>query len=301
MIDLHLHSTCSDGLFTINEILHMASEIGCEIISLVDHNTCAAYKCIQDNVGVYKGKIISGCEFNTYVLGIPVELLGYDFDVNTMHNFIKKMYPFTQDQIHKIQLELFAKKCKKNSVKINEEILFEESSPLSSSSMFDSIHCYPQNSRFFKSIEDFEDRKNFYRKYLSDPNSTFYCNLEQIYPSSFEIINAIKSCNGKVFIPHIYEYKNNAMSILEYFTRNYEIDGIEAYYSKFSIKQRKMITMYADSHGLLKSGGSDFHHGKTIHIGTGKGDLNISVKMLGKWVLNARDYNAVWEKGILYE
>lgn len=293
MIDLHIHSTCSDGLFTVNEILSIASKIRCEMISFVDHNTCMAYKYIQDNMGIYKGKIISGCEFNTYVIGIPIELLGYDFDVNVMNSFIKKMYPFNQKQIHKYQLELFVKKCQKNSIEIDEELLFRESSPLNSSSMFDSVHCYPTNSCFFKTVEDFEDKKSFYRKYVSDPNSPFYCSLEQIYPSPAEIINAIKLCNGKVFIPHIYEYEDNAIDIFEYLINNYEIDGMEVYYSKFSIKQREMLAKYADNYGLLKSGGSDFHHGKTINLGTGKGDLNISVNMLGKWVINASDYNRV--------
>ena len=43
MIDLHMHTTYSDGTDTVRELLKKAEGIGLEIISITDHNTCKAY------------------------------------------------------------------------------------------------------------------------------------------------------------------------------------------------------------------------------------------------------------------
>lgn len=47
MIDLHIHSNFSDGVYSVDEILEIAQKIGCTIISIVDHNTCEAYEYLK--------------------------------------------------------------------------------------------------------------------------------------------------------------------------------------------------------------------------------------------------------------
>ena len=43
MIDLHMHTTYSDGTDTVKELLEKAEFLGLEVISITDHNTCKAY------------------------------------------------------------------------------------------------------------------------------------------------------------------------------------------------------------------------------------------------------------------
>ena len=46
MIDLHVHTTCSDGQLTVKQILDKSNEIGLTAISFCDHNVLGAYKIL---------------------------------------------------------------------------------------------------------------------------------------------------------------------------------------------------------------------------------------------------------------
>ena len=69
MIDLHIHSTYSDGSCSVKEILQEAENKKLEYISITDHDCVNAYKELENmNINTYyKGKIIVGCEFKCYL------------------------------------------------------------------------------------------------------------------------------------------------------------------------------------------------------------------------------------------
>ena len=79
MIDLHMHTTYSDGTESCETVLKKCQEKNLNYISITDHNTSLAYEELEriDIPNLYKGKIIPGIELNTKVLGIPIEILGY--------------------------------------------------------------------------------------------------------------------------------------------------------------------------------------------------------------------------------
>lgn len=72
---------------------------------------------------------------------------------------------------------------------------------------------------------------------MSDPKTPLYVEMDDFVPDFETASNLIKQCGGLVFIPHIYEYKNNANNILNFILNNYSIDGIECYYTTFSNEQ----------------------------------------------------------------
>ena len=81
MIDLHIHSTYSDGSYSVKEILQEAESKKLEYIAITDHDCINAYKELEnmDIKDYYKGNIIVGCEFKCYLeeFQIPIEILGY--------------------------------------------------------------------------------------------------------------------------------------------------------------------------------------------------------------------------------
>lgn len=291
--DLHIHSNFSDGKYSVEEILEEASKIGCTTISIVDHNNCEAYEYLKKirNSEIFRGKIISGCEFNTFYDHIPIELLGYDFDPKILKEHLKNLYRYSMEDIKRIEQTLFIEQCRANKIQIAADKLQIGEKEHSSSYLYRCLTYYQENVKYFETLEDFNNPLIFYRKYMSNPNSIFFCNIESYYPSPLDVVIAIKKSGGKVFIPHIFEYKNNAKKILNGLISSVDIDGVECYYSKFTLDQRKRISEFADNNKLLKSGGSDCHSGKHIKIGIGRGDLDISNEMLGAWIDEARDFN----------
>ncbi len=88
-----------------------------------------------------------------------------------------------------------------------------------------------------------------------------------------------------VFIPHIFEYRENSKRILEYLLSNHKFDGIECYYTTFSDEQINEVLDVAEDHNLYISGGSDYH-GKNkpdVDVGSGFGNLVIDDKIIDLW------------------
>lgn len=292
MIDLHIHSSFSDGRYDVDTILKKAQETGCTIISIVDHNTCDAYEYLRKIKNTpFKGKIISGCEFNTYYKDFPIEILGYDYDPNLLKSQLKEMYRYSKEEIDELTKKIFINKCKENGIKLALDEFEQRDKEHLSTFFFKCLTHYEENKQYFQTQEDFNNPNVFYRKYMSDSSSVFFCDLKEYYPTLEKVIEAIKSAGGKVFIPHIFEYKDNARKILTGLLSTGKIDGLECFYSKYTPEQMEKLNKFAEENGLLKSGGSDCHGGSHILIGVGRGNLNTSPEMIGTWINQAKDFN----------
>ena len=78
MIDLHSHTTNSDGTWSTKELLEKAENIGLEVFSITDHDTVKSYIEIEqdkDIQAIFKGKLIKGVELNCVFNGIKIEIL----------------------------------------------------------------------------------------------------------------------------------------------------------------------------------------------------------------------------------
>ena len=104
MVDLHIHSTNSDGEYSVKEILEIAEKKGINTISFCDHNVLGAYEELEnmDVKKYYKGKIIPGIEFNFAYDKKIFHILGYNFNVEIL-NKSKYIDNKTEDDIIKIQ------------------------------------------------------------------------------------------------------------------------------------------------------------------------------------------------------
>lgn len=80
--DLHIHTTVSDGKWTVDKILHAAEQCGLGAIAITDHDTVGALEDIEFKSS-YQGEIIPGIEFNTETVFSEVHILGYYIDINS--------------------------------------------------------------------------------------------------------------------------------------------------------------------------------------------------------------------------
>jgi 3',5'-nucleoside bisphosphate phosphatase len=278
MIDLHMHTKYSDGTDEAPEILTKAQNKNLNCISITDHNTVDFYKAIE-NINIskyYSGRIIVGVELNTKILGVPIEILGYNFDYDLMREKLPNLYISAMER-NKIEYTRLIKKCEEFGLHFSEEeINSYDYTCFSSKYIHKLITSNLENKKFFD--EDAWNNSNiFYRKYMSNPSGQFYVEMDDIVPDFESASNLIKECGGKVFLPHIYEYKDNSTKILDYILANYKIDGIECYYTTFTKEQSNYLLNICEEHKFLISGGSDYH-GKNkpnVDIGIGFGNLSI--------------------------
>ncbi len=134
-----------------------------------------------------------------------------------------------------------------------------------------------ENNKKLIDEDSWKDSNIFYRRYMSVPTSKFFVDMDDILPSFEKASEIVKKSGGMVFIPHIFEYGENSIKILNYILDNYKFDGIECYYRNFTQEKTDFLLDICKKHNLYKSGGSDYH-GKNkpgVEIGTGEGNLNV--------------------------
>ena len=144
------------------------------------------------------------------------------------------------------------------------------------------------NKKFIPDEESWENESIFFKRHTSNVNSIFYIDESDLIPSVEKVIEIIKKAGGLVFIPHIYQYEENAKRILDELVQNYQIDGIECYYSTFSDNQIEYLKEYCKKNKKYISGGTDYHglNRPNISLGIGKGNLKIEDNEIERWIKN---------------
>ena len=287
MIDLHMHSKYStDGCEEVEYMLQMAEGLGLKYISITDHNQCLAYNDlkIEEVRNKFSGKIITGVELNTKILGIPIEILGYNIDPEKLQELIEKTY-LSVDERNKIEVERIYEKAKEAGLILPDDFVEKYDGTVYCSKYFHKTITQDENNKQYINENSWNDSNIFYREYMSNPKTKFYVNMDDVLPDFEVSCKIVKEAGGDVFLPHIYEYRENSERILENILQNYKIDGIECYYRNFTEEQTKYLLQVCNENGLYVSGGSDFHgRGKpNVKMGIGEGNLNVPDNIVENW------------------
>ena len=289
MIDLHMHTTYSDGTESCTTILKKCQEKNLSYISITDHNTALAYEELEKiNVkSLFNGKIIPGIELNTKALNIPIEILGYGIDYKKMNELVKNVY-IPAEERNKIEVERLYNKCIESGIILDQNCLDNYKPEMFASVFFHSEITKHEENKKLLSQEAWDSSKIFYRQYMSDPKTKLYVEMDDFVPNFETASNLVRQAGGLVFIPHIFEYKKNAEPILNYILENFNIDGIECYYTTFTQEQHDRLMKLCNERNLFISGGSDFH-GKIkpdVDIGVGYGNMQIPDSIIDPWKNN---------------
>lgn len=290
MIDLHTHSNCSDGSDTYVEILKKAEKIGIEYLSITDHDNCKVYEQIEkDDVKKYfSGKLICGVELQAYISGFSIELLGYGVDYKIINEEVKKLY-LGFEKINDEELKRLYNKCIEIGMVFEGNVLEDyKSSGYYYATEY--LHCKMReneyNKQFVPDEESWERESVFFKRHTSNKNSKFYIDESDLIPSVKDVVKLIRKAGGFVFIPHIYQYEENAKMILDELINNYEIDGIECFYSTFSNEQTNYLVDFCKKNNKYISGGTDYHGSNRpgTNLGVGLGNMNIKYDVAREWI-----------------
>ena len=97
-VNLHIHTTYSDGLGDYNQILQAAKDKDYKLIAITDHNTVEAHKYIRDEI------LLTGVEFDCWIGYVFIHLLAYGIDINhpDVSPFLAKSKKDTEDVIPRL-------------------------------------------------------------------------------------------------------------------------------------------------------------------------------------------------------
>lgn len=265
-VDMHVHSTFSDGTFSPTEIVKLANEIGLKAIALTDHDTTDGIEEFITAGKQYDLEVISGIEFAAFNNDHKeIHILGYYIDTNDKRlnehtSFIKKSrYDRNINMLTKL-----------NDMGIN--INYEELATSSGGDIISRAHY----AKVMTEKGFVKTTKEAFEKYLS-PGCSGYVERE-LYTAE-EIIKTIKNSGGYAVLAHptLYGLDFTQIELLSKELKSYGLDGIEVMYSVYSQEQELNMRNIAIKLDLKMTGGSDFHgeNKSDIKLGTGFGRLKI--------------------------
>ena len=259
MIDLHCHTTNSDGTDSTIELLKKAQDLGITLLSITDHDTTKAYYDIN-NINInnyYSGKIITGIEINCVFDTVKIELLGYGFNKEPVQAWLDTLYSKETVRNNMIK-EFYDMKniCESNGIKISKNISYNPDKEYPIDVIYFDIIKHKENKKLFDESV-WNSKSIFFRKCTSDKEFILYRDFTKDYPSAETVSNIIRKNNGKVFLAHLFVYNlDNYMEFLEKITSSNIIDGVETYYSRYTKEQIEQIEKYCKKNNLIISGSS---------------------------------------------
>ena len=252
-IDLHIHTTYSDGAYSPEQVVDTALDCNLDVIALTDHDNVLSHKIAMDYVKErgYKLEIIPGVEINTIYKGYEVHILGYFMDTNN-EDFIELLKSQQQARINQTTqiVELLNKKA---GIKVKFEDIKSLVAPGGSIGR-------PHIARAITAAGGVANVMEAYSKYIND-SSPVYVARKTVSPhDAVEIIN---EANGIPVFAHPID-----VDISDKLTKelvNYGLRGIEAYHRKHSPAVVEYFSSLAEKYGLIITGGSDFHAPSVNH------------------------------------
>ena len=292
MIDLHMHTTYSDGADSLIEVLKKAESLKLEYISITDHDTCEGYKELAklDVKKYFSGQIINGVEIKCAYKKRLIEILGYKVDPKVINNFMEKFHKTKSKEIlQQKYFDILHERCTDMGLVMSkkEDIEFNPKTDWASIKIYNDIKAHEENK--LKVPDDFWSEFNiFSKKYCGDVNYPLYIDKSEDYLQLDEAIKLVKDAGGLVFLPHIFIYKwaEDKKKLLDDIVAEYDIDGIECMHSEFSQDDIDYLLEYTQENNFYRSGGSDYH-GKNkvgIEMAVGKGNLKIESYLIQDWV-----------------
>jgi len=243
-VDLHIHSYISDGRFSPADIVRKAAGAGLKVIALTDHDSVGGVASAIEAAGDFPQlRVIPGVEISTDVPRGEVHMLGYFIDytdkellleLDNMRNSREKR---AQDMIAKL-------------ADLGMAIEWQRVQEIAGSGTVGRPHI-AQAMLEKGYIASFKEAFN---KYLGFGKPAY---ARRVKMTPLEAVKLILRTNGLPVLAHPLTVNDHEALVAELTPGG--LTGIEAYYGEYSAEEIKKLVSLADKHGLIVTGGSDYH------------------------------------------
>lgn len=273
MIDLHCHSTASDGTDSPTEIIEKAHQIGLTAIALTDHDVIDGLAEFQAAAANHPDLLaISGTELAVECPGASIEILALDIkDTEPFHQRQKKLLNF-RDEVLKERVSLL----NKLGLEITTEELYLKDDGLKRTVVGrPHIAALMLKKGYVSSIQEAFD------KYLRRGAPAY---VQKKNPPLRETIEFIVEHNAIPSLAHPIHTRLSDDDLFELLKKmkNYGLQAMECYHSNQTAADTQKYLQMAQYLGLFSTGGSDYHGSihPDIELGKGKGNLSIPDSLL---------------------
>jgi len=243
-VDLHIHSTASDGRYSPQEIVRRAVGLGLETIALTDHDSIDGIAPALEAARELKQlQFIPGVELSTDVASGEVHVLGYFIDYQS-EELTTALERFRGSREGRAQGMIA--KLAEFGINISWERVKEIAG--------DGAIGRPHIARAMLEKGYISSIKEAFDKYIARDGPA-YVEREKVTPA--EAVQLILRSNGVAVMAHPFTVPEPEAMIAE--LKAVGMAGIEAYYNGYSGEEIGRLIAMAKNNGLMVTGGTDYH------------------------------------------
>lgn len=270
-IDLHVHTTVSDGTLTPREVVRYAKKKGLKVIAITDHDSVEGNKDAIDEGAAIGLGILPGMEISVEYSCGSMHLLGYCLDIES--DFLKEKLEFLQG-VRRERNAKILNKLRASGIALE----YGDIIRLSSGKQIGRLHFATALTNLGYSATRQEAFNRFLKKGRPAYADRFRFNPE-------EAIGLVLKSKGIPVLAHPCtlgsrspkEFEALIMELVQW-----GLQGIEVYYPDHTDEQVHYYRSVAEKYGILTTGGSDYHGDNKpgVDIGVYNGDDQLSISLI---------------------
>ena len=271
MIDLHTHSTASDGSLTPAELIHLAKKIELHAVALCDHDTTDGLEEATATAREVEQQFVPGVELSANHNSITVHIVGL---------YIQRDNPALQAALTRTRQMRDTRNPKIITAlqRLGIDITLSEVETLAGSAAIGRPHIAQvlQQKGVVSSTTD------AFQRFLG-ANGRAHVPKERL--NADDAIQIIREAGGVPILAHPHQcgLRDDALDNFVGDLKELGLLGMEVFYSGYKSSRSAEYTRIARHHNLVRSGGSDFHgtNKPNIRLGRGIGNLYVRDDLLG--------------------
>lgn len=243
LVDLQMHTTCSDGAWSKERIFDEVRSKHLELFCVTDHDSIAAYPVPDD----LASKCVPGLEVDTEHAGHTVHLLAYGItsDETPLLSALRK-----QREEREVRMQAIVERMNGLGVDVSYDDVLKQVKGGSSVGR-------PHLARALLAKGIVTNIQEAFDKYLADGEKGFV-KLKRL--TSADIVPMVHESGGIVVIAHPKRLREER-HLAE--IADLGVEGVEAVHPTADPAYQQQIIDFADARGLLVTGGTDFHAPET--------------------------------------
>ena len=247
MIDLHLHSTYSDGTLTPSELVKLAAAIGLSAVSITDHDTISGTEEAVDEGKRCSLEVVPGLEISVEHEGMNLHLLGYYFDWHD-GRLVETLGRLQTSRA--VRNRKIVSKFQEMGIDLSEDELQNEAGV--------GVAGRPHFARLLVKKNIVKTNEQAFAHYLKAGRCAY---VSRFVLEIREAIELLHDAGGFAVVAHPLQLpcSVNELSGLLRDLKHLGIDGLETYYPTQRGEALKKIRALAEQYQLLETGGSDYH------------------------------------------
>jgi predicted metal-dependent phosphoesterase TrpH len=275
VIDLHTHSTVSDGSEPPGRVVELAAEAGCSALALTDHDSLAGLAEAGRAAAKLGVRLVPGCEVSCRKPSPPSGAPRIEGSVHVLVYFVEPGEGPLQEELVKLRGDraIRNKELAARLVELGTGVTYEE---VLAEAQDEGGIGRPHFARALVKAGAAEDIDDAFDRWLADGRPAYVPKARLDPP---DVARLAHESGGVAVLAHPLSTGLGPQHLERLIAELAEggLDGMEAVYASYTPDQRSVLRRMAARLGLVATGGSDFHGSfkRGLHVGTGRGDLNV--------------------------